>query len=270
MRIRVGHINELTIVKLPPLIAKIRSYIKKREFHQIVMLDFKLFLKSLYDKRLAQMINKASIVLPRGRIMTWAIKFLVSFSIDHPDSKDYDSIVYENETDVDYYEYNENSNELFYEGSNLLLLLFRLFAKGSVSFFLLGGKVKELSLAVKHIKTSFPRLKILGTHSNKQLKRDYTGIIEKLKKVAPNIFILDLKTGKQEKWIYEHKDDLLRSVCIGVYDEIRMYAGKKGLFISLGITIIIDKLFFLFRLIHFIFLIFIFKVFFKKEIQCLE
>ncbi len=270
MKVKLAHINALSLMDAPALLQKIVDVTKERSFYHIVLLDFDLFIKSRFNKKLLSVINQADLVIPKGSLMAWIVKSLSPCPIVYEQKEYPDVLPVGNEEDTLSAELLTDNIKGVYESSNLSLLLIRRFAKEDVGFFLLGDKSSNMIKAVRHIKMSFPQIKIMGSHTASQFKKHTSEIMLKLKKVAPHLLIVDIKKTKQEEWIHSLQKELPSTICIGMHREISMYAGKRKGFMGLLDRFFKIKWLFIFRFSYFMILFFLYKTFLKKEIQCLE
>ena len=270
MVLKVGHIKSLSLIDHKNLIDLISKMIEKKSYAHIVQLDLTLFIKTLHNKKLRSIINKADLVIPKGKFFVWGLKKLFPHLVlkekiaaqSHDDSEQSD----EDKLDDHHRDYVDWSEKFDY--SNLSLSLLRHFETRGVRFFFIGDTLENVNLAFKHLKQGFPGIQILGSHPKSQLKRQQKEILEKLRKVSPNILFVDIKKGKQEQWIFDHKESIEKTICIGLDRDIRMFAGKIKGIDELFDRFIKGQWMFAFRAFYFLFLIFLYKTFLKKEIQC--
>ena len=77
----------------------------------------------------------------------------------------------------------------------------------NISFYLLGGKEAIIERAARNLKKRFPTLNLLGFHHG-YFTEDESRIIEEINTLKPNILMIGMGVPKQEKWIYNHLDEL--------------------------------------------------------------
>ncbi len=271
MQIKIGPIQSLSIIDSHTLLDLVEGATKSKSFYHIVLLDLPLFIRSLFNKELRRVINEANLVLPIGSLFLWGLDTITARKgeVQQPskDTIESDSMV-DKSLYLDDEIYTDDND--FQDHSNLSLLLFKYFENRPVGFFFLGDTLDNVHLAARYIKQSFPVLQIMGIHSSKQLKRRPKELLEKLKKVAPHILILDFSRGKQEKWIYDHKDHLSSSVCIGMDREMALYAGKQRDLKSRIALLAQGRWLFIFHACYYLLLIVLYKTLLKKDVQCIE
>ena len=76
------------------------------------------------------------------------------------------------------------------------------------TFYLLGGKGDTVNRTIENVKKIYPNLKIIGSHEGFFEEDSEDEVIAKINKLKPNVLFVAMGAPTQEKWIYEHKDDL--------------------------------------------------------------
>ncbi len=275
MKVKFAHINQLTLQYPKFLLDELTEIAKSRRFYHIILLDIGLFIRSQFNKKLRDIINSANLVIPKGKLLLWSLKKilpanciqLIESSENISQEQEEENLDLVDDISLNYYITQSHNNLTDY--SNFLILLISHFEKQKVGFFFLGDSPENVFLATRHIKQSFPDIKILGTHPAKQLRRQPYEILEKLKKVEPHILIISDRRSTQDIWIKEHQMNLSSTICIGMTSEIQLFAGKQNkftdylkLFLKGGWMIPI-------KIPYYFILVFLYKTILKKEIQCL-
>lgn len=107
----------------------------------------------------------------------------------------------------------------------------------TVYFF--GGAPGVVEEAKAKMEALHKGIKIVGVHDGYFDANQEKLIIEDIKNKKPDILLVGLGAPKQEKWIYEHKDELPVKVCIGVGGSFDGMSGKvkraPKIFIKLGL-----------------------------------
>lgn len=83
------------------------------------------------------------------------------------------------------------------------------------SFYLLGGKGDVPMLTAENVKKMFPNIKIVGYHEGYFEKDTEKEVIEEINRLQPNVLFVAMGAPKQEKWIYEHRNELNVDVATG-------------------------------------------------------
>lgn len=94
--------------------------------------------------------------------------------------------------------------------------------KKNISFYFLGGRPQVAGLAVDRLKEKSPDLKIIGTHHGYFTKIQEGNILKEINDLRPNILVVGMGTPLQEKWIYNHLNELKVNLCwaIGTFDNL--------------------------------------------------
>lgn len=97
---------------------------------------------------------------------------------------------------------------------------------GSVSFYLLGSSEEVIQTTVHNLKNKYPNINILGYHNGYYNQDEEKNIIEDINRLSPDILFVAFGAPKQEKWIYENKENLNVRVCMGIGGCFDTIAGK--------------------------------------------
>ena len=110
---------------------------------------------------------------------------------------------------------------------NFVVLLLGVLEKNEYPVYLLGGKNQILKKAEKNIRTTFPRLKIIGRYEGKFKKQDEGAVIEAIRKSSPSLLLAGKGIRGEELWIGRNSSRLnsgLRLWCSDLFD---VFAEKK-------------------------------------------
>lgn len=83
------------------------------------------------------------------------------------------------------------------------------------SIYLLGGKPGIAEITEKKLRSLFPNVNIVGTHHGYFSENGEKEVIEEINRLQPNVLFVALGAPKQEKWIYEHRNELKVDVAAG-------------------------------------------------------
>lgn len=76
------------------------------------------------------------------------------------------------------------------------------------TFYLLGGKGDTVNRTIENVKKIYPNLKIIGSHEGFFEQNSEEEVIANINALEPNVLFVAMGAPAQEKWIYEHKDEL--------------------------------------------------------------
>lgn len=100
--------------------------------------------------------------------------------------------------------------------------------KGYAHFFY-GGAPGVGKQSVEEMKRRFPRMMIAGIYSPpfRELSRQEDAfVVEMINQAAPDVLWVGLGCPKQERWIYEHRDQLRVPVIAGIGQAFDIYGGR--------------------------------------------
>lgn len=83
------------------------------------------------------------------------------------------------------------------------------------SIYLLGGKPGIAEITKENLKKLFPNVNIVGIHHGYFDKNEEKEVIKEINTLQPNVLFVALGAPKQEKWIYEHRNELKVDVAAG-------------------------------------------------------
>lgn len=279
MYISIGPIKEIAVINNNEIFNRIEKSIDKRKYYHIVLLDWVLFIKCLFYKDIVEAVNNSDLVLAKGLLLTKALRWVIP-CVEKLKQINWDEAVdTEVPDDFNYLPVESSGDNLInkiknqakiQDNSSLSLMLIRHFEKREQGFFFLGDSLRNVHIAAKKIKMSFPHVKILGTHPKKHLKKYHDDFLEKIKKVAPHILFTDLNSGYNEKWINDNKDYLSQSVCIGVDGDVKKFAGLENDISNILQIFSNGKWLYPFYFISFFIIFILYKSLKQKEVQCHE
>ena len=81
--------------------------------------------------------------------------------------------------------------------------------------YLLGGKGDTVEKTAENVKKIYPNLKIVGQHEGFFEKDSEEEVIKQINELKPNVLFVAMGAPRQEKWIYNHKNELKVDVAAG-------------------------------------------------------
>lgn len=108
-------------------------------------------------------------------------------------------------------------------GIDLSRELFRLAQAKGYRIYLLGAAPGVAEKAALNLSKDFPGLQIVGCHDG--YFAEDGPVVADIRAKAPDVLLVALGMGKQEKWIWRHKAALGVPVAIGVGGSLDVYAG---------------------------------------------
>lgn len=124
-------------------------------------------------------------------------------------------------------------------GYDISLELIKQMAKTGSSLYLFGASPGVAETAKKKIEETNPGINIIGCHDGYFDTEEEQNIINDINEKKPNVLFVCLGSPKQEKWIYDHLNDLDINVAMGLGGCLDVYAGNvkraPQIFIKLGL-----------------------------------
>lgn len=124
-------------------------------------------------------------------------------------------------------------------GYDISLKLFEALAGSGKSFYLFGAAPNVAETAKEKLLSKFPGLIISGTHDGYFDAEEEKKIIEDINLKQPDVLFVCLGSPKQEKWIYENRENLDARVAMGLGGCLDVYAGNvkraPDIFIKFGL-----------------------------------
>jgi N-acetylglucosaminyldiphosphoundecaprenol N-acetyl-beta-D-mannosaminyltransferase len=147
------------------------------------------------DEKLKTVLGAADMVIPDGIGVVWASK------------------------------YSEQKLEERVAGCDLAQELLKELAGTDRTVYLLGGAPGVADKAAKNMCAKHQGLKIIGAQHGYFKQEEERIIIENIKALKPDLLLVALSVPRQEKWIYDHKDELGVKVAMGVGGTVDIMAG---------------------------------------------
>ena len=189
-------------------VAQLSEYIDTTDAHMVVTPNAEILYVCHEDEEVKKIINSASFVAPDGIGVVYA-------------AKSYGTPLKEKVPGCEL-------------GYNLLFEA----AKKNAGVFLFGAKPGVADLAAKNLKEKVPGLIISGTRDGYFKPEDEPEIIKQINDSGAKILWVCLGAPRQEKWMYEHREELNVGVMLGLGGSMDVYAGTvqraPKLFIKLG------------------------------------
>jgi N-acetylglucosaminyldiphosphoundecaprenol N-acetyl-beta-D-mannosaminyltransferase len=171
-----------------------KQLIRSGEPHHVITANPEAVMMALKDPKLHRIFLQAAQITPDGIGAVWASRF-------------YGTPLRERVT-----------------GADTTPLLLQAAEREGWSVFLLGASPESNALAVQHVQTRYPNLRVAGHHGyfGDQVK----AVLEQIRTFAPEILLVGLGMPKQEYFIAEHLQDLKVPLAIGIGGVIDVWSGK--------------------------------------------
>lgn len=100
-------------------------------------------------------------------------------------------------------------------GQSYLRKIFEVGEKERWTFYLLGGAGEVPKRAKEHLESLYPKAKIVGYHEGFFEKDSEKEVIEEINRLQPNVLFVAMGAPMQEKWIYNHRNELKVDIAAG-------------------------------------------------------
>ena len=159
-------------------VEKVMGFLADDKQHYICTPNPEIVMEAQHDKELMKILREADLVVPDGIGVVWASRY---------------------------------SEILLTErvaGYDLTQNIFSRIAGKNESVYFFGGAPGVASTAARQMKKVYPGLKIVGGHNGYFDAEEEKKIIADIKRLSPSILLVGLGAPKQEKWIYEHLEEV--------------------------------------------------------------
>lgn len=167
-------------------VEKVMGFLADDKQHYICTPNPEIVMEAQHDKELMKILREADLVVPDGIGVVWASRY---------------------------------SEILLTErvaGYDLTQNIFSRIAGKNESVYFFGGAPGVASTAARQMKKVYPGLKIVGGHNGYFDAEEEKKIIADIKRLSPSILLVGLGAPKQEKWIYEHLEEVGAKVALAL------------------------------------------------------
>lgn len=190
----------VSVVSMPRAVETISDWIRSGHKTYVCVANTHLVTECQRDSQLKRIHNQAGMVTPDGMPLVW---------ISHLSGHKQVQRVY---------------------GPDLLLAMCKAGLSCGLGHYFYGGAPGVCELLAARLRTQFPDLRIVGTHSppfrqlsDAELEQD----LDRINASNADIVWVGLGAPKQEQWMATHRDHLTASVLIGVGAAFDFHAGVK-------------------------------------------
>ncbi len=176
-------------------IQSLENRINQKQYAHIIFSTGYRFSRSLLSKRIKKIYKKASVIIPEGKSMRWALGIKNKIHTNRI-------------TQIDTF-----------------INLVRNSLENEQTLFFLGSKKETLSIAISKLQQSFKGIKVVGSHPGYFSKKREKDILEAIKKLSPAILFVGTGFPQQELWILKNKKYFPNTVCIGIGNSFELSAG---------------------------------------------
>ncbi|SFT37571.1 N-acetylglucosaminyldiphosphoundecaprenol N-acetyl-beta-D-mannosaminyltransferase [Selenomonas sp. GACV-9] len=182
-------------VTMAQAVSQVQDYMDEKKNVLIATANAEMIMRATHDQELRDILNDAALVVPDGAGTVWAAHHLG-------------------------YEMPERV-----AGFDLAQELMRIAPSKKQRIFFFGSAPGVAEKAKAKAEELYPGIEIVGVRNGYFSAQDEPEIIAEIKAAKPDLLLAALGVPKQEKWLYQHKEELGVPVSIGVGGTLDVMAG---------------------------------------------
>lgn len=182
-------------IRMSDAINRIQEFVETGRPHLVITADASALVIAHDDPDFHQIIQKADLVTPDGSGMIWAAH-RKGISIEERVS-----------------------------GVDLVNLLCRIGSQKGQRFYFLGSAPGIAQAAADKLMVKYPGLNVVGTHDGFFTTEEIPQLVNQIASLKPHYLFTALGIPKQEKFLWENKDQLQVPVMMGVGGTFDVYSG---------------------------------------------
>ena len=182
-------------VTMAQAVAQVQDYMDEKKNVLIATANAEMIMRATHDEELRHILNEVALVVPDGAGTVWAAHHLG-------------------------YEMPERV-----AGFDLAQELMRIAPGKKQRIFFFGSAPGVAEKAKAKAEELYPGIEIVGVRNGYFSADDEPEIIAEIKAAKPDLLLAALGVPKQEKWLYQHKEELGVPVSIGVGGTLDVMAG---------------------------------------------
>lgn len=186
------NVNSLTMSEA---VAQVQKFIAEKKVALVATANAEMLMRTTEDEELKQILNGADLVVPDGAGTVWAAGYLGQPMPERV------------------------------AGFDLAQELMRQAPEKKQRIYFFGSAPGVADKAKAKAEELYPGIEIVGTRNGYFSEADEPEIMAEIKAAKPDILLAALGVPKQEKWLWQHKDELQVPVSIGVGGTLDVMAG---------------------------------------------
>lgn len=185
----------VAVVTMPQAVQEAIQFIEEKHKSFIATANAEMLMRATHDYQLKDILNKANLVVPDGAGTVWAANYL---GVHMPERV---------------------------AGFDLVQNLLQLAPQKKWRIFFFGSAPGVAEKAKQKAQHDYPGIKIVGTRNGFFTADDDKAIIDEINASHTDILLAALGVPKQEKWLFNHLQELHCSLSIGVGGTLDVMAG---------------------------------------------
>lgn len=165
--------------------------------NQIVLLDLWGLMRARRNDLFFRTLHEAALVLPTSKNIVKAAKFLKKEPLERVYPFDF------------------------------IITLLGILEKFNQSLYILGSKNRNLNIIAGNMRTSFPKLRIVGRHTGYYKRDREQDIKTAIKKASPSLLLVGFGIKGKDTWIFENKKHLSPGIYLWDGFCLDIFSGKR-------------------------------------------
>jgi N-acetylglucosaminyldiphosphoundecaprenol N-acetyl-beta-D-mannosaminyltransferase len=175
---------------------KVELLFTDEKSHVVTFLSLTTLMLARKSKFLRVFLEEADLIVPCGRHVYWAARFL-----KRPLKEIIDPSQFAKRIMIQSYELSKN-------------------------IYLFGGKDRIVDRAYENLKKELPRIFIIGRYRSNYPRKDHGNVVAAIGKASPDYFFVGLKSPQGERWVEQQKSKIHARVIIFIGGLLDVFAGS--------------------------------------------
>jgi len=175
---------------------QIELFFKDEKTHIVTFLSLPTLMLARKSKFLRIFLEEADLIIPCGRHVYWAARFL-----------------------------KRHLKEII-DPSQLAKLIMMQSYELSKNIYLFGGKDRTVDHAFTNLKKEIPRLFIVGRFRSNYPKRSHEDVVQAIGKTSPDYLFVGMPTPQGEKWVEQQKSRIHARTIVFIGSLLDVFAGN--------------------------------------------
>jgi N-acetylglucosaminyldiphosphoundecaprenol N-acetyl-beta-D-mannosaminyltransferase len=176
----------------------VEGYVREDEPRIIVHLSVISLMRARWDKNLRIFLEEADLIIPSGRHIYWAVKFL------------------------------KRPLKEVIDPSQFVKLLMIQSVELSKRVYLFGGRDNTIDRAYVNLKKDIPKLFVIGRYKGNYEKQNLEDVVTAIGKASPDYFFIGLGSPKEELWVERYSKKINARIIILIEGLFDLFAGNVG------------------------------------------
>lgn len=187
----------IDILKPENLKECVKEILKKKTHNQIVLLDFNTFLKARHNSELYDCLAKAALVLPLSERIVSAAGFL------------------------------GKEKPIPVNPFSFIIRLLGILEEINGSVYIIGSRAPLIQVSERNLRTSFPKLKIVGRYNGFFSQEEEADILLAIKKASPSLILASRGLKANLKWLFRNRQNFGPGISLWDKNCFDIFSGKR-------------------------------------------